>query len=65
MEMLDGEAALKAAGVARLGLPGLGQGKGREGLRHRSGARWAAWKGARRRQPNLGAELPRQQVPWV
>ena len=28
MERLDGEAALKAAGVAPLGLSGLGRGKG-------------------------------------
>lgn len=50
--MLDGEAALTAAGVPRLGLARLGgRGKGREGLRHRSGPRWMAWKGRRSSQP--------------
>ena len=45
VEMLDEEVALKAAGVARLSLPGLGRGKGGRVSDIDQAGPWLVWKG--------------------
>ena len=66
VEMLDGEAALKAAGVARLGLPSSAREKGGRASDIVQAGPWVTWEGEGKpqlpSQDRLGGEPPLRQA---